>query len=80
MSTRWSRAGGLGAQPLFNSPSTPRSSDSLVSEKEEYSDREPVHPGALYEVSFEWERGGDEGLQPESLDWVAARLNELRWH
>ena len=25
MSTRWSRAGGLGAQPLFNSPSTPRS-------------------------------------------------------
>ena len=45
-----------------------------------FSDREPVHPGALYEVSFEWERGGDEGLQPESLDWVAAKLNELRWH
>ena len=58
----------------------PDAFDRFTEEKEEYSDREPVHPGALYEVSFEWERGGDEGLQPESLDWVAARLNELRWH
>ena len=70
----------FGPRLAENTSGRPDAFDRFTEEKEEYSDREPVHPGALYEVSFEWERGGDEGLQPESLDWVAARLNELRWH